>query len=83
MDYKKYIELGFIRTDMNDNVEFAQTGFYGFTLEKKLGKKMMIGVSSGELTKPLLYIQKKGKDTHHILPISEECCLDLCENFKK
>jgi hypothetical protein len=25
MDYKKYIELGFTRTDMNDQVEFNQT----------------------------------------------------------
>ena len=83
MDYKKYIDLGFERIDMNDSVEFKQTGYYGFSLEKKLGKRMMIGVSSGELTKPLLYIQKKGKDTYHILPISEECCIDLCANFKK
>ena len=44
---------------------------------------MMIGVSSGDLTKPHLYIQKKGKDSYHILPISEECCIDLCANFEK
>lgn len=83
MDYNKYIELGFKRLDMNDSVEFRQTGYYGFSLEKKIGNKQLIGVSSGCLDKPLLYIPKKGKETYHIIPITDECCLDLCNNYKK
>lgn len=83
MDYKKYIDLGFTRTEMNDSVEFKQTGYGGFTLEKELGKNQMIGVSSGELNKPLLYIKRRKKNTYHIFPISEECVLDLIENFKE
>jgi hypothetical protein len=82
MYYKKYIDLGFKRIDMNDSVEFSQTGFYGFVLEKKLNKKIMLGVSSGELDRPLLYISKKGSDTYHIIPIKEDCLIDLCNIFK-
>lgn len=82
MNYAKYIELGFTRTEMNDSVEFKQTGYGGFTLEKELGKNQMIEVSSGDLSKPRLYIKRRKKDTYHIFIISEECVIDLIENFK-
>jgi len=82
MDYQKYIDLGFQRTEMNDSVEFRKTGYGGFCLEKQLGKNQMIGVSSMELNKPLLYIKRRKKDTYHIFQISEECVIDLIENFK-
>lgn len=78
MDYKKYIELGFIRTDMDDPIELGKTGFGGFTLVKVLTSTQSIEVSSGELTMPKLYIRKRNTDTYHIINISEECVIDLC-----
>lgn len=77
MEYKEYIELGFDRTDMNDSVEFNQTGYYGFALEKKINKRQLICVSSGELDNPKLYIKKRNSDTYHIIPISPEVVVDL------
>ena len=81
--YKKYIDLGFKRTDMNDTVEFKSTGYYGFCLEKKVNKKMMICVCAGELDKPSLYIKKSHSDTYHIIKITFECVEDLLnkDNF--
>lgn len=83
MDYKKYIELGFTRTDMNDAIEFNQTGFGGFTLVKDLKNNQSIEISSSALSSPHLYIKKKGKDTYHIIKISEECVIDLCHHNSK
>jgi hypothetical protein len=80
MDYQKYIDLGFERTDMNDQVEFNQTGFGGFSLEKKFKRGMSICISSGELTQPHLYIKKRSGETYHIVTISEECVIDICNN---
>lgn len=83
MNYQKYIELGFKRIDMNCNVEFSQTGYYGFSLEKKLNKKQCICVVSGELDNPKLYIKKRNSETYHILPISTETVIDLCVKINK
>ena len=78
MEYKDYIDLGFERTDMNDNIRFNQTGYKGFCLEKTVNKKMLIGVSDGELDKPKLYIKKKGDGVFcHIIPIDTEVVMDL------
>lgn len=79
MEYQKYIDLGFIRTDMNDTIEFKQTGYYGFCLEKKLSLKMTISVCSGELDKPKLYIRiNNSEHNNHIIPITTECVVSLC-----
>jgi len=80
MDYKEYIKLGFKRTDMSDGVEFDQTGYYGFCLEKKINEKQMVCVVSGALDKPKLYIKKRGSETYHIMPISTEAVIDLFTN---
>jgi hypothetical protein len=77
MNYEKYINLGFKRIEMNDNVEFKQTGYYGFCLTKKVNKKLTIEVCSGELDKPKLYIQKVGFGTSHILNLTPEMVIDL------
>ena len=77
MTYKDYIELGFKRTDMNDGVEFAQTGYYGYCLSKKINKKLSISVCGGELDKPKLYIKKQNSETYHIVQISTEAVRDL------
>lgn len=90
MNYKKYIELGFERYDLNCSVEFDQTGYRGFSLEKDVNDKLLICVTNGELDKPKLYIRKRNKDTYHIIDISCEAVLDLLskdnyveENFTK
>jgi hypothetical protein len=77
MEYKKYIDLGFERTDMSCNVEFNQTGYGGFSLEKKVNKRQMVCVTSDELDKPNLYIKKRNSETYHIIPISTEAVIDL------
>jgi hypothetical protein len=77
MIYEQYIKLGFERTDMQDVVEYNRSGYYGFALKKDVCDKMFIEVSGDDLTKPRLYIRKRGKDTYHILHISTEVVLDL------
>ena len=77
MEYQKYIELGFTRVDTNDNVEFKQTGYHGFVLEKEISNTLLVSVNSGELDKPKLYIKKRDSETYHIIPILTEVVIDL------
>jgi hypothetical protein len=77
MTYQNYIDLGFKRTDINDPVEFRETGYGGFFLHKKLNKKQSIEVCYPELDKPKLYIRKRDKETYHIVNISVEAVEDL------
>lgn len=77
MEYQKYIDLGFKRTDLSCSMEYKETGYYGFALEKKVNKKQMICVTSGDLDNPKLYIKKRSSDTYHIIPISIDAMLDL------
>lgn len=77
MKYQDYIDLGFERADMNCSVEFKQTGYHGFYLEKKINERQMVCVTSGELDKPKLYIKKRNSDKYHIIPISTEVVIDL------
>ena len=77
MNYQKYIDLGFERTDINDSVEFKQTGYYGFFLEKKINKKMSVSVYYGELDKPKLYIKKRNSETYNIIQITPDCVIDI------
>lgn len=77
MKYQEYINLGFERTDMNDSVEFRNTGYYGYSLEKKINDRMMICVSGGELDNPKLYIKKANQETYHIIKITTEIVSDF------
>ena len=77
MEYQKYIELGFKRTELSCAVEFRQTGYHGFSLEKMINKRQLVCVTSGELDKPNLYIKKRNSETYHIIPISTEAVIDL------
>ena len=72
MIYDDYIKLGFKRTELHDNVEFRQTGYYGFCLEYKLTKKVSISVSSGDLENPKLYIQKDNTDCNNYILVLDE-----------
>jgi len=77
MEYQKYIELGFERTEISCGVEFKKTGYSGFALEKKVNKRQRVCVTSGELDKPKLYIKKRNSETYHIVPILPEAVIDL------
>lgn len=81
MEYKKYIKLGFKRHDLDDQVEFNQTGYKGFSLEKIISDKLSICVTSGNLDKPKLYIKRRGKDTYHIINITGEMILDVIDKM--
>ena len=81
MKYKDYIEMGFERVDINDSVELDQTGYGGFILTRELNDRIAIEVSSGELDKPNMYIQKRGTEScKHRIPITFECVQDLCKS---
>lgn len=77
MDYKKYIELGFERYDLNCSIEFSQTGYRGFSLEIDVNDRIRIIATSGNLDKPKLYIKKRDKDAYHIIDITGEIVMDL------
>ena len=77
MNYQDYINLGFKRTDMNDNVEFRETGYYGYCLDKTINKKLSISVCARELEKPKLYIKKRNRESYHIIEITGEIVEDL------
>ena len=79
MEYQDYIKLGFERTDLNDAVEFNQTGYYGYCLGITLSDKLSISLSSGELDKPKLYIKKRD-EFYHIISITCEMVNDLIFN---
>ncbi len=76
MHYQKYIELGFERYELNDEVLLKQTGYTGFTLEKKISKKIKIFVSCGELDRPKIQY-KKGKDDFVIFEIKPITVIQL------
>lgn len=77
MNYEKYTSLGFKRIELNDTVEFKQTGYHGFVLTKKISKNVCIEVCSGGLDKPKLYIKKNNSDTNYILNLTPEMVVDL------
>ena len=80
MEYKDYINLGFERIEMNDNVEFQQTGYHGFCLKKVINENMTVEVSCGRLDRPKLYISKKDWDSCHIIELTGQMVKDI---FKK
>jgi hypothetical protein len=82
MKYIDYIRIGFERTEMNCEVEFKETGYRGFALEKKINDSMMLCVSSGSLDAPKLYIKKDNSETYHIIPIPTEAAFDLVKQTK-
>jgi hypothetical protein len=83
MEYKKYIELGFKRTDTNDVIEFNKTGYKGFYLTKKLNKNTSIEVCYPELDRPKLYIKKRQFDLYHIIVLKTEVVEDLLSEKSK
>lgn len=81
--YKRYIELGFVRTDLNDKVEFNDTGYYGYALQKNINDKLFISVYWSELDTPKLYVKKSvGTESYHIKPLTWCEMVDLLNSFK-
>ena len=81
MKYQDYMNLGFVRFDTNDTIEFKDSGYYGYHLDFKLSDKLSVSVPSSELDNPRLYIKKRGNDdSYHIIPITGEMVKDLIFN---
>ena len=76
MRYKDYTDIGFWRNDMDDSVEYDNTGYKGFYLTKNVTENMHISVCSGELDKPKMYISKHD-GTFHIIMIDGEIVKDI------
>ena len=55
--YEKYINLGFKREEMIDNVEFKRHGYHGYLLIKQFSKHVSIQVYWMELDKPELWVK--------------------------
>lgn len=72
MIYDKYIKLGFKRTDIKDNVEFRNTGYYGFVLSYELNKNSKIEVCYGQLDKPIIHIKKPKSESYRITTLTIE-----------
>ena len=72
MNYKNWIDLGFGRIDLNDNVEVNEKGYGGYFLEKQLTPFMKIVVYWDKLDKPLLQT-----DIHE----NDECVISMSLNL--
>jgi hypothetical protein len=78
MNYQEYIDLGFERIDINDEVSFERNGYKGFILTKKLRKGVNIEVCSDNLGQPRLYIEKKDHDIEcFILRLNKDMIIEL------
>ena len=78
MNYQEYIDLGFERIDINDEVSFERNGYKGFILTKKLRKGVNIEVCSDNLNQPRLYIEKKDHDIEcFILRLNKDMIIEL------
>jgi hypothetical protein len=77
MNYSKYIDLGFTRTDFEDRVEFEFLGRNTFVLTKKINERIGVVVSSEQLDKPKLYIKKDDTDYHPVIDIPEAAVFDI------
>lgn len=70
MDYKEYMKLDFLRTDMCDQVVFNQTGYSGYYLSKEINDRLSVCVYHDELDKPRLYVT--GSDKSLFVTINDE-----------
>jgi hypothetical protein len=59
MKYIDYINRGFERCELNDTVQYEETGYKGYYLVKKLTKKVTVQVWDSDLDNPVLHIEQK------------------------
>lgn len=78
MTYSEYIRLGFKRIDFHDEVEFQETGYYGFALERRINKRMVVAVSGARLDEPKLYITRQD-DSDIIIPLTDAAVYAMFE----
>lgn len=78
MKYIDYINRGFQRCELNDSVQYQETGYNGYFLRKELTKNASIEVYDTELDKPKLYIKEKGGD-FIVLPLTGEIVMNWFE----
>lgn len=82
MKYNQYIKLKFERYDLNDVIEFEQTGYTGYVLTYKLSEDLMIQVNGSALDKPQLLIKKPQHNySYHFIDISVERVSILIEDY--
>lgn len=72
--YKEYIDLGFEREDINDQVRFKHSGYFGYILIKKLKKGLEIQVTDCSLNEPKLYLKHD-----FVLSLSKQQVIELCK----
>ena len=77
MKYQDYIDLGFTRTELEDHVEFRQTGYGGYFLSIEVSAKLFLEVASGELDAPRLYIRKPEEGACHVIKVTPEAVRNL------
>lgn len=74
MKYKYYMDLGFKRTDTNDDVVRNQCGYGGYFLTKDLTNRISVVVHHDELDRPTMLINKddEGESVHRVKLTSEQ-----------
>ena len=78
MKYIDYINMGFERIELNDTVQFEETGYKGYYLIKNLTKKVTIQVWDSDLDNPVLHIEPKEWDFIS-LPFTPELVMNWYE----
>ena len=82
MRYKEYINLGFKRHDLNDNIIMESTGYTGYYLTYQLNEKAFIELYWNELDNPKLYIKKSNNEDFHIIKITTDQVFDILTKNK-
>jgi hypothetical protein len=83
MRYKKYIDLGFKRHDLNDNFVMERKGYSGYYLTYQLNEKTSIEVYWDELDSPRLFTEKNDdSNSFHIIKITTEQVLNILNKNK-
>jgi hypothetical protein len=72
MNYQDYINKGFERHQMSDDVEFLNIGFQPYCLTKTIAKNVMIQVYCTELDKGVLWIHINDNESKKILLTPEQ-----------
>lgn len=79
MRYIDYINRGFERCDLNDTVQYEETGYKGYYLIKRVAEKVTIQVWDSGLDKPNIYIEIKDGESI-VLPLTGEMVMNWFEN---
>ena len=67
MNYQDYINKGFERLQMSDDVEFSNIGFQPYCLTKTISENVMIEVYCTKLDKAVLWIHINDDESKKIV----------------